>query len=147
MSLVGLLDLVKKLRGPDGCPWDREQSMRDLKQYLLEECYEVMEAIDGPCLSKLREELGDLLFHVVFLAQMAEEQGAFQMNDILNDIHEKMVRRHPHVFDGVSAVDTDTVKKNWWTIKRSEGPTSTSLLDSVPRHLPALQRAYRLAEQ
>ncbi len=146
-SLTDLRELVRMLRGPEGCPWDREQTLPDLKQYLLEECYEVMDAIDRSRLGKLREELGDLLFQIVFLARLGEEEGVFDLDDVLHDIHEKMVRRHPHVFADVRADDPDTVRRNWWKIKRSEGATSSSLLDSVPRHLPSLQRAFRLGQR
>lgn len=146
-SLGDLLALIRTLRSPDGCPWDREQQVADLKQYLLDECYEVMEAIDSNCLEKLREELGDLLFQIVFLAYMAEEAGAFHLDDVLTDIHEKMVRRHPHVFGEVQANDTATVKRNWWKIKKAEGTAPASQLDAVPRNLPALQRAFRLGQR
>ncbi len=145
--LGDLLDLVRKLRGPDGCPWDREQTLPDLKQYLLEECYEVLDAIDSTRFSSLREELGDLLFQIVFLSRMAEEEGAFDLGDVIHGIHEKMVRRHPHVFGDVTIKDTDAVKRNWMKIKQAEGPSTASLLDSVPRSLPALQRAYRLSRR
>jgi MazG family protein len=146
-SIEDLMELVRRLRGPEGCPWDREQTLGDLKQYLLEECYEVMDAIDGSRFDQLREELGDLLFHIVFLASLAEEKGAFTLSDVIHDIHGKMVRRHPHVFGDAKADDPETVRQNWWEIKRKEASSTSSLLDSVPRHLPALQRAYRLGQR
>ncbi len=145
--LQDLLELVRRLRGPEGCPWDREQKPTDLKQYLLEECYEVLDAIDSGRFSNVREELGDLLFQIVFLAQMAEEEGAFDLGDVIRDIHKKMVRRHPHVFGTLKIRNTDDVKRNWMKLKRSEGASSAMLLDSVPRSLPSLQRAYRLSQR
>lgn len=145
--LEDLQDLVRTLRGPEGCPWDRAQGISDIKQYLLEECYEVLESIDDGPPEKLREELGDLLFHIVFIAQVAEEKGDFTLQDVLKEIKSKMVRRHPHVFGPVSAEDPEAVRRNWWRIKQSEGTTPLSHLEGVPRHLPALQRAYRLGQR
>jgi len=145
--LKNLEDLVRTLRGPDGCPWDRAQDISDMKQYLLEECYEVLDAIDRSPPAKLKEELGDLLFHIVFIAQMAEEKGQFRLQDVIRGIHDKMVRRHPHVFGSASAEDPDAVRKNWWKIKQAEGSTHLSHLEGIPQHLPALQRAYRLGQR
>jgi tetrapyrrole methylase family protein/MazG family protein/ATP diphosphatase len=145
--LKNLEDLVRTLRGPEGCPWDRAQTISHMKQYLLEECYEVLDAIDNSPAVKLQEELGDLLFHIVFIAQMAEEKGDFGMQEVLKTIHDKMVRRHPHVFGSASAEDPEAVRKNWWKIKQAEGSTPRSHLEGVPRHLPALQRAYRLGQR
>ena len=146
-SLKKLEDLVRTLRGPDGCPWDRAQKIPDMKQYLLEECYEVLDAIDQSTPAKLQEELGDLLFQIVFIVQMAEEMGKFGMQDVLQTVHGKMVRRHPHVFGSASAEDPEAVRRNWWKIKQAEGSTPRSHLEGVPRHLPALQRAYRLGQR
>lgn len=146
-GLKDLVDLVRTLRGPGGCPWDRAQGISDMKQYLLEECYEVLDAIDRSSPDKLREELGDLLFHIVFIARVAEEKGDFGLEDVLGTIHSKMVRRHPHVFGSVSAKDPEEVRQRWWKIKQAEGKTPRSHLEGVPRHLPALQRAYRLGQR
>ena len=146
-DLKDLQDLVQRLRGPDGCPWDRKQDIPDLKQYLIEECYEVLEAIDLSRPDKLREELGDLLFHIVFIAQISEEQGAFTLADVLGGIHAKMVRRHPHVFGDLRLEDADAVRQNWWKLKQAERATPRSHLSGVPKHLPALQRAYRLGQR
>ncbi len=146
-SLTDLEELVRTLRGPDGCPWDRAQKLSDMKQYLLEECYEVLDAIDRSSPAKLQEELGDLLFHIVFIAQMAEEQGDFDLREVVRTIHDKMVRRHPHVFGSASAEDPEAVRRNWWRIKQEEGTTPRSHLEGVPRHLPALQRAYRIGQR
>lgn len=145
--LKDLEELVRTLRGPGGCPWDRAQKMTDIKEYLLEECYEVLDAIDQAPSEKLKEELGDLLFQLVFIAQMAEEKGNFTLEEVLEGIHAKMVRRHPHVFGAGSAEDAEAVRRNWWKIKQSEGTTPHSHLETVPRHLPALQRAYRLGQR
>lgn len=146
-SLDDLLALVRILRGPSGCPWDRVQTLKDLKQYLLEECYEVLEAIDEPGTGKLGEELGDLLFQIVFAGVLAEESGQFSLDGVIQGVHEKMVRRHPHVFGDVTARDVDAVKTNWMQIKSAEERAEGSLLDSVPRALPALQRAYRMGQR
>ncbi len=145
--LKNLEDLVRTLRGPEGCPWDRAQTITDMKQYLLEECYEVLDAIDHAPPGKLQEELGDLLFHIVFITRMAEEKGSFNMQDVVGTVHEKMVRRHPHVFGSESAEDLEAVREKWWKIKQAEGATPRSHLEGVPRHLPALQRAYRLGQR
>ncbi len=147
LSLQELNHVIKRLRAPDGCPWDQAQNMQDLKQYILEECYEVMDAIDKPPPNKLHEELGDLLFHIVFIAQIAEEQGDFKLHDVLETVYDKMIRRHPHVFGNTSVKNVEAVKKNWWKIKQQEGATPSSNLESIPRHLPALQRAYRLSQR
>ena len=147
VRLEDLQELVRTLRGPGGCPWDRAQKISDIKQYLIEECYEVLDAIDRSLPQKLREELGDLLFHIVFIAQVAEENGDFALEDVLGEIHTKMVRRHPHVFGSASAENPEAVRKNWWKIKQAEGATHRSHLEGVPRHLPALQRAYRLGQR
>jgi MazG family protein len=145
--LKDLEDLVRTLRGPEGCPWDRAQKISDMKQYLLEECYEVLDAIDRSPPVKLKEELGDLLFHIVFIAQMAEENGDFGLQDVVRTVCDKMVRRHPHVFGSASAESPEEVRKNWWKIKQAEGATPRSHLEGVPRYLPALQRAYRLGQR
>ncbi len=150
-DLVALMD---RLRGPDGCPWDREQTYTTLRGYLLEESYEVVEAIDREDRAALREELGDLLFQVVFLARLAKEEGAFDAADVVRGIAEKMVRRHPHVFGGAQADTSDEVLRRWEEIKRREKEEadgggsrqeSGSVLSGVPRALPALQKAQRLS--
>ena len=143
-TLGDLRRLLRTLRGPGGCPWDREQTLASLKQYLLEECYEVLDAIDRRRPVKLREELGDLLFLILFAVQLCEEQGVFVLDQVIAGVHEKMVRRHPHVFGDCNAPNAEAVRTNWWKIKQTEGERTESLLASVPRHLPALQRAFRL---
>jgi tetrapyrrole methylase family protein / MazG family protein len=141
-DLVALMD---RLRDPGGCPWDREQTLSDLKAYLLEESYEVVDAIDGGGAAELREELGDLLFQIVFLARIAREKGWFGVDEVISGIVEKMTRRHPHVFGDSQASTSSEVLKQWEEIKKSEkSDEAASTLDGVPRSLPALLRAQRL---
>jgi MazG family protein len=148
-ELVAIMD---RLRGPDGCPWDREQDYGTLRGYLLEECYEVAEALDRGDPGALCEELGDLLFQIVFLARIAKEEGRFGIDDVVRGIAEKMIRRHPHVFGSGSARDSDEVLRHWERIKREEkngsegndAPRRASVLDGIPRALPALLKAQRL---
>jgi len=149
-----LIELMQKLRSPDGCPWDREQTYATLAPMLLEEAYEAFEAVeearDGQP-NELRDELGDLLFQIVFYAQVAKEQGDFSINDVTNAIHEKMVRRHPHVFGDTSAADTATVLRNWEAMKQDErraagkSAREESLLDGVSSKAPALMEAHQLS--
>ena len=145
-----LLDVMMRLRAPHGCPWDREQTRTSLKPYLIEEAYEVLEAIESDQSAPLKEELGDLLFQVVFHARLAEEQAEFTMGDLLEQLIGKMVRRHPHVF-GDAAVGTATeALAQWEAIKQREADDRgqrRSILDGVPRAMPALLRAQRLSEQ
>jgi MazG family protein len=145
-----LVEIMARLRGDNGCPWDREQSPESIKPYLLEETYEVLEAIDEQDSGKLCEELGDLLLQIVFHAQMAEEAGAFTIGDVLTAINDKLIRRHPHVFGDVKAETAQEVLFNWEQIKQTERQRTSrqpSLLDGVPRELPALLRAHRLQEK
>ncbi len=145
-----LVEIMARLRGEDGCPWDREQTPESIKPYLIEETYEVLEAIDEQDPVKLREELGDLMLQVVFHAQMAEEVGAFTISDVLTAINEKLTRRHPHVFGDGTAETAQEVLFKWEQIKQSERRAvngQASLLDGVPRELPALLRAHRLQEK
>ena len=140
-TFAGLRRIVATLRGPGGCPWDREQTHESIKPYLIEETYEVLEAIDDRDPAKLCEELGDLMLQVVFHAQMAEEAGAFSIGDVLAAIADKLKRRHPHVFGDVIAETAQEVLFNWEQIKQAERRRETgqaSLLDGVPRELPAL---------
>ncbi len=146
-----LVALMARLRSPGGCPWDRAQSRDDLKPYLVEETYEVLDAIDSRDPAKLREELGDLLLQVVFHARIAEEEGAFTIEDVARAINEKLVRRHPHVFGDAEASTPGEVLQNWEAIKmeekRENGREDPSALDGVPRALPALLKAYRLGQK
>jgi MazG family protein len=144
----GLIALVKILRSKQGCPWDQAQTAEQIKGYLLEEAYEVLEAIDSQDGREICGELGDLLFHIVFLARIYEEKGVFDMGDVLNAITEKMIRRHPHVFGEKNVSGVGEVKDQWQKIKTQEKEGKTvGHFDSVPKTLPALMRAYRLAER
>ena len=141
-----LVEIMARLRSPDGCPWDREQDHRTLKPYLLEEAYEVLEAIDDGG-GELCAELGDLLLQIVFHAQVAAEDGRFTMDDVCRAIHDKLVRRHPHVFGDVQVGGAPQVAANWEAIKRSEREDAgrpASAVDGVPKPLPALLRAQRV---
>ncbi len=142
-----LLALMTRLRAPDGCPWDREQTPATLKPQLIEECYEVVEAIDSGSVADLREELGDLLLHVVFQAEIARERGDFTFADVATGIADKLVRRHPHVFGAERASDSTRVVALWDELKRAEKPERRSALDGVSRALPALLRAAALQKK
>jgi len=140
-----LLRIVARLRGKKGCPWDREQTLQSLKPQLLEECYEVLEAIDSGDRAHHEEELGDLLLHVVLQAQIRREKGDFSFQDVAHRISEKLIRRHPHVFGNLKVKDARQVLKNWEMIKAGEKETpDPSVLDGIPRRLPALLRAHRI---
>ena len=142
-----LLSLMGRLRGEGGCPWDREQTRASLKPYLLEETYEALEAIDEGRTDHIVEELGDVLFQVVFHCQIAEERGEFTMAGVLQAVLRKMTSRHPHVFAGAKVVDAHQALNQWERIKRSEGGSDgrpRSVLDGVPKTLPSLLRAQRL---
>jgi len=142
-KFTDFVGIVKRLRKE--CPWDREQTHDSIKSNTIEEAFEVVEAIDHKNYVELKKELGDLLLHVVFHSQIAEEQNNFTINDVIDSVQEKLIRRHPHVFGEVQVADSNEVKKNWEEIKLSEG--RESVLDGVPKHLPALQRANRLQEK
>ncbi len=145
-----LVQLMARLRGPDGCPWDRKQTHASLKPYLLEEAYEVLETIDRGQTAKLREELGDLLLQILFHAQIGAESGAFTIDEVMAVLAEKLIRRHPHVFgDGpdASVANADEVLTRWEDIKRREREQAgqpESALNGVPKALPALLRAYQV---
>ena len=140
-----LVGVMARLRRKDGCPWDREQSHESLKPYIIEETYEVLDAIDRKDDDELREELGDLLLQIVFHAQIAAEQSRFTMDDVAAAIVEKLKRRHPHVFGNVEVEDSREVLRNWEEIKKEEG--KDSVLDGVPDGLPALLKAQRVQEK
>jgi MazG family protein len=142
-----LLDLMTRLRAPGGCPWDREQTPATLKPQMLEECYEVLEAIDSGSTPHLVEELGDLLLHIVFQAEIAREQGNFTFADVATGIADKLVRRHPHVFGNEKIADTAGIVALWDELKKAEKPERASVLDGVPRTLPALLRAEALQKK
>jgi MazG family protein len=141
-----LVAIMARLRAPGGCPWDREQNFDTIKPYLLEETYEVMDAIDARDFENLEDELGDLLLQAVFFAQMASEEGRFDISGSLEAINSKLVRRHPHVFAEGDAKTSDDVKRRWDEIKAEEKPhRPKGLLAGVPRSLPALVEAQRIA--
>lgn len=140
-----LVDIMAKLRGPGGCPWDRQQTHASLKPYLLEEAYEVLESIDDHDEMALKEELGDLMLQSVFHAQIAAEHGRFTISDVLDAINEKLIRRHPHVFGDIEIHTAEEQKILWEGIKRKEGKKSA--LDGVPAHAPSLLRAYRVQQK
>jgi len=141
-----LITIVKRLKAPDGCPWDREQTNASLLPYFLEEAYEVIESVDNENWFELKEELGDILLHVIFQAVLAEENGHFNINDSLDNVNEKLVRRHPHVFGDAKADKAFHAKQNWEAEKHKE-KNRKSRLDGVPKTLPALIRAQRLQQK
>jgi MazG family protein len=146
-----LVGIMARLRAPGGCPWDREQNFDTIKPYLLEETYEVLDAIDQRDWPGLAEELGDLMLQAVFFAQMASEEGKFGIDDSLDAISEKLIRRHPHVFGDGTAKTSDDVKRRWDEIKADEkkdkGRPQLGRLDSVPRKLPALVEAQQISSK
>jgi len=148
-NLSDLVALMARLRSPDGCPWDLKQTPKSLKPFLIEECYEVVDALDEDSPDKVKEELGDLLFQIIFHARIAEEKGQFNIQDVIATNIEKMTRRHPHVF-GDARLSTDKeVLANWEEIKKQEKghEDRKSVLEGVPRHLPSLLRAHSLQER
>ncbi len=149
-AIEHLLSIMERLRGPGGCPWDREQTLRSLRPYVLEETYEVLEAIDGGDVADHREELGDLLLQIVFQAQLRREEGAFDFADVADAISGKLVSRHPHVFGDAEVKDAEGVLRQWAALKREEKKKKgggKSVLEGVPREMPALARADRLTEK
>jgi tetrapyrrole methylase family protein/MazG family protein len=139
-----LVDIMTLLRSNDGCPWDKVQTSESIKPYLIEETYEVIEAIDEKDPVKMKEELGDLLLQVVFHAQIAKDRGEFDINDVIDKISDKMVSRHPHVFGDAKFETPEEVTKQWQDRKREEGKLKDSALEGVPKELPSLLRAHRL---
>ncbi len=142
-----LRQLVTRLRAPDGCPWDREQTLPDLRAYLLEEAHEVADAIDRGAWPDLAEELGDLLFQAVFVARLGEEAGELSLASVIDGIHAKMVARHPHVFGDEKLADSTAVRAAWERRKANANETERSLLAGVPTSLPALLAAYRMTQK
>jgi tetrapyrrole methylase family protein / MazG family protein len=139
-----LRKIVAHLRSPDGCPWDREQTHQSLKPHLIEECYELVDAIDAGDDKEMKEELGDLLLQVVLHSQMAAEEDRFDMDDVATVIADKLMHRHPHVFGENKLPDSEAVLRQWEVIKRAEKQERKSALDGVPRALPALARAQKV---
>jgi len=149
-AFLDLNELVGKLRGPGGCPWDARQTEDTLKTYLLEEAYEVVDAVDRGVPEDVSHELGDLLFQIFFLATIAAEKGQFDLLRVIEDITSKMIRRHPHVFGDARVANAEEVAERWEKIKKKERnlpPASSKLMEDVPPGLPALLRAHRLIER
>lgn len=144
-AIEGLLEVMERLLGENGCPWDREQTHQSLLRYLLEETYEVIEAVKEEDMDKLEEELGDLLLQVVFHAALAEKAGFFDFADVVLRIKEKMIKRHPHVFGDASLATPDDVMNVWEKFKKKEG--KKYILEGIPVMLPALLRAYKIQEK
>src|SRR6184192_1396800 len=150
-----LVEIMATLRGPNGCPWDKQQDFNSLKPMLVEEVYEVLEAVEDKNFDGLSEELGDLLLHVVFNAQLGKEGGQFDINTVLEKISEKLVRRHPHVFGDETASTPEEVIKNWEAIKAQEKaaklknrtPEQRSLLEGIPSKLPAIHEAHQISSR
>lgn len=142
-----LTRIMAQLRSPKGCPWDRQQTHRTLRPMILEEVYELLEAIDEGDDQALREELGDVLLHIIFHAQLARERRAFDLKAVAKELAKKLVQRHPHVFGRERIRSSNQVLKRWHQLKQQEKPTRRSSLDGVPRHLPALLRAQNLQKR
>ena len=150
-SVSAVLDLIATLRGENGCPWDRDQTPASITVYLIEETYELVDAILADADHEVQEELGDVLFQVLFLISIYQQQGRIHLNDVLRQNLEKMIRRHPHVFGDAELTTSDEVKDKWREIKLEEkngkGSQSKSLLDSIPAGMPGLMRAFRISER
>lgn len=148
-TLSDLLRIVARLRAPDGCPWDREQDHKSIRRDFLEECYEAVEAIDNGDSALLREELGDVLFQIVFHTELEREAGRFDFSDVVSDVAAKMVERHPHVFGTVKAETTAEVLQNWDSIKREtkRQKTDREVLQSVSPAMPALMRTQKVLKK
>ncbi len=152
MAVAEAIAIMARLRSPDGCPWDREQTFDSIKKHTLEETYEVFDAIERRAWPDLKDELGDLLLQVLFYAQMASEAGYFTIEDVATNLNAKLIRRHPHIFAGVEANDSDAVLRNWEQIKRAEKESAAtargvSMLDDVPRSMPAMLEAGKLGSR
>jgi tetrapyrrole methylase family protein/MazG family protein len=146
---AGMIGLIQKLRGRSGCPWDRQQTAKSMSVYFIEEAYELVEAIASGSPQAVCEELGDVLFHLFFIAALFEESGGFSIEDATEQNTEKMIRRHPHVFGDESAKTASDVRKRWHEIKKQEKnhQVKTSTLDGIPTRMPAMLRAYRVSER
>jgi tetrapyrrole methylase family protein/MazG family protein len=147
MDFQELLKIMEALRGEKGCPWDKEQTRESLKPFIVEEAYELIEAIEEYDSEKIKEELGDLLFQIVFQCQIAKEKNEFQVSDVIEKIGKKMVARHPHVFGTADYKTTDEVLVHWEEHKKLEGKLRESILEGVPEVLPSLLRAHRLQDR
>jgi nucleoside triphosphate diphosphatase len=150
-SLAESIAIMARLRAPNGCPWDREQTFDSIKRHTLEETYEVFDAIERRAWPDLKDELGDLLLQVLFYAQMASEAGYFSIEDVASNLNAKLIRRHPHIFAGAEATDSNAVLRNWEQIKQKEKKASahpqSSMLDDIPRSMPAVMEAAKLGSR
>lgn len=144
MNFQELVDIVAKLRSPEGCPWDREQTRESLRQYLVEEFYELIDALEDNDYEGMREEMGDLLFQIILQSQLSKEEGKFDIHDVVAGIAGKMVQRHPHVFGDKNLKTSDDVVEWWEESKKREGKNHDSAIGGVPRSLPALLRARKI---
>ena len=144
MNFEELVDIVKKLRGPDGCPWDREQTRESLRPYLVEEFYELIDALEENDYQGMEEESGDLLFQILLQSRLSEEEGKFDINDVVEGIARKMIKRHPHVFGDKDLRTSEDVSKWWREYKKKEGKNYGSAIDGTPQSLPALIRAQQI---
>ncbi len=149
-EFVRLVEIIARLRGPNGCPWDKKQDHSSLREFLLQESYEVLEALDGDDRKKLCQELGDLMLQIILQAQIAAESNEFKLEEVLQNINVKLIRRHPHIFGDVQVNSAEDVAHNWEEIKKAERTEDSSVLESVPRQMPALaysQEVQRRAAQ
>jgi len=147
MTLKKLIDIMAALRSENGCPWDREQTRDSLKPFLVEETYEVLEALDEGNPEKIKEELGDLLFQIVFHCQLAKENKEFDISDVIEKISHKMIKRHPHVFGKTKFKSKEHFRKYWEEEKQREGKKRKSILEGVPKAIPSLLRAHKLQKR
>lgn len=143
-AFLDIVEVMKILRSEEGCPWDKKQDHKTLVPYLIEEAYELVEAIEEEDPSKVQEELGDVFLQVLFHCQIAEEEGAFDIADVFETLAAKLRHRHPHVFGDLKVTEETTVLKNWEKLKKKEKPENTSILEGVPAQLPALLKAHRI---
>jgi len=148
-SIDRLIEIIKKLRAPDGCPWDREQTHLSVRGHLVEECAELLEAIDNADSVSMREELGDILMHLMLHSEMASENGEFTFDDVATELGDKLIRRHPHVFSDAKVSDSDDVLKIWQDVKAKEKKARAvgGLFDGIPPQLSALRYAYDIAKK
>jgi len=149
-GLKRLLEIIQMLRSPEGCLWDKKQKKEDIAKYLLEETHELIDAVDSGSPNALKEEMGDLLFQIIFLASISEEAGEFNISDVMEYVAEKMIRRHPHVFGDTKVKDIEQIKTNWENIKKhmeNRNEDSSGLFDRIPRSLPSLERAQKVTEK
>lgn len=144
MHFEELIKIVEKLRGPEGCPWDKEQTRESLKPFLIEELYELLDALDENNSEGIKEELGDMLFQIVLHCQLSKEQGLFDINDVIENITRKMIRRHPHVFGSKNFKTTKEIMTWWEEHKKKEGKSKESVIEGIPKTLPALLKAQKI---